>query len=108
MSYLNECLEFWSNGGIINWIILGSSTVLFYFCLCKKTPKWFINSLINIFPLIGLLGTVVGMVQTFQTISSGNLDKMSIGISKALITTMSGLFISLLAIFIISFKKNKK
>lgn len=30
------------------------------------------------------------MVQTFQTISSGNLDKMSIGISKALITTICG------------------
>ncbi|MDR1829873.1 MAG: MotA/TolQ/ExbB proton channel family protein [Candidatus Fibromonas sp.] len=48
-------------------------------------------------PLLGLLGTVTGMVQTFEVITVyGNQNPvlMADGISEALITTQSGLIIA--------------
>ena len=48
-------------------------------------------------PLLGLLGTVTGMVQTFKVITVyGNQNPvlMADGISEALITTQSGLIIA--------------
>ncbi|MBW1975880.1 MAG: DUF3450 family protein [Deltaproteobacteria bacterium] len=48
-------------------------------------------------PLLGLLGTVSGIIQTFQTITvvgTGNPKYLSAGISEALITTQFGLMIA--------------
>ena len=45
-------------------------------------------------PLLGLLGTVTGMIQTFQMITlfgAGDPKMMASGISEALVTTMLGL-----------------
>jgi biopolymer transport protein ExbB len=45
-------------------------------------------------PLLGLLGTVLGMVETFDAVGHGNADtadRVAAGISKALITTQVGL-----------------
>jgi len=49
-------------------------------------------------PLLGLLGTVSGIIQTFQVISaSGNSDPklLSAGISEALLTTEAGLLVAI-------------
>lgn len=49
-------------------------------------------------PLLGLLGTVVGMIQTFQAITlfgTGDPKLMAGGISVALITTMLGLSVAI-------------
>jgi len=49
-------------------------------------------------PLLGLLGTVSGMIATFDTISAvgtGNPQLMSGGISEALITTQLGLMVAI-------------
>ena len=49
-------------------------------------------------PLLGLLGTVVGMIETFHTITSygsPNITLMAGGISQALVTTMLGLSTSI-------------
>ncbi|MDR0516175.1 MAG: MotA/TolQ/ExbB proton channel family protein [Fibromonadaceae bacterium] len=48
-------------------------------------------------PLLGLLGTVTGMVQTFKIITiygNQNPALMADGISEALITTQSGLIVA--------------
>ena len=48
-------------------------------------------------PLLGLLGTVTGMIHTFELVTlfgSGNERILSQGISEALVTTMSGLIIA--------------
>jgi biopolymer transport protein ExbB len=49
-------------------------------------------------PLLGLLGTVTGMVKTFTLITvfgTGNADKLASGISEALVTTQLGLTIAI-------------
>jgi len=49
-------------------------------------------------PLMGLLGTVVGMIKTFSLITvfgSGNAQSFSAGISEALITTEFGLVVAI-------------
>ena len=50
---------------------------------------------IAVAPLLGLLGTVTGMIETFQGILHGGyVTEMSEGISKALLTTQYGLAIA--------------
>ena len=65
----------------------------------------FLNTLIASAPLMGLLGTVIGMLGTFSAISSGGgsetVDMVAAGISEALITTQTGLFIALPGIFLV-------
>jgi biopolymer transport protein ExbB len=49
-------------------------------------------------PLLGLLGTVLGMIETFQVISdfgTGNARAMAGGISVALVTTQTGLLVAI-------------
>ncbi len=49
-------------------------------------------------PLLGLLGTVVGMMHTFEVITvfgTGNARAMAAGISVALITTQTGLMVAI-------------
>jgi biopolymer transport protein ExbB len=54
-------------------------------------------------PLLGLLGTVTGMIVTFQTISlygSGDPKLMAEGISQALVTTVQGLCVAIPLLFL--------
>jgi biopolymer transport protein ExbB len=54
-------------------------------------------------PLLGLLGTVIGMIETFDVISvygSGDASKLSGGISKALVTTELGLLVAVPTLFV--------
>ena len=53
-----------------------------------------IRTLVAVCPMLGLLGTVTGMIQTFQAITmfgAGDPKMMAGGISEALVTTMLGL-----------------
>ncbi len=57
-------------------------------------------------PLLGLLGTVIGMVITFQAITlfgAGDPRQMADGISTALVTTVLGLMAAIPLLFIHSF-----
>ena len=68
-----------------------------------------LSSLIKSAPLLGLLGTVAGMIDTFAglgTVSNGT-DGMAAGISKALLTTQLGLLVALPGIFGIEYLKRK-
>ncbi|HIF96253.1 MAG TPA: hypothetical protein EYQ54_04370 [Myxococcales bacterium] len=55
---------------------------------------WLIKVVSAVAPLMGLLGTVTGMINTFQIITlfgTGDPKMMASGISEALVTTMLGL-----------------
>ena len=52
---------------------------------------------------MGLLGTVVGMIRTFQTITlygTGDPKLMADGISQALVTTVEGLVVAIPLVFL--------
>jgi len=57
-------------------------------------------------PLLGLLGTVAGMLLTFGGLASAGqgdmADRVSAGISKALVTTQAGLIIAIPAVFLLA------
>lgn len=62
----------------------------------------YLEALIKVSPLLGLLGTICGMVATFQALQAfGVADPkaLSAGISAALLTTQAGLMIALPGIF---------
>jgi biopolymer transport protein ExbB len=62
-----------------------------------------IKLLASVAPLLGLLGTVVGMIETFQSISlfgTGDPKLMAGGISQALVTTMLGLLVAIPLLFL--------
>ena len=56
-----------------------------------------IKLIATVAPLLGLLGTVIGMIETFQAITlfgTGDPKLMAGGISQALVTTMLGLIVA--------------
>ena len=74
----------------------------------KETPaleKWigFIKITSMVAPLLGLLGTVTGMILTFQALTifgTGDPKAMAGGISSALVTTVLGLCVAIPTVFL--------
>jgi biopolymer transport protein ExbB len=59
---------------------------------------WAVKVVSVVAPLMGLLGTVTGMIRTFQAITlfgTGDPKMMASGISEALVTTMLGLYVAI-------------
>lgn len=83
--------------------------------ILKETPQLekrqgFIKILAAVAPLLGLLGTVTGMIETFQMITlfgTGDPKLMAGGISQALVTTMLGLFVAIPLVLLHSFVASK-
>lgn len=118
--------QLFSRGGIVLWALAGLSALLWVLALEKllavrayeklskpevsalkpslRIPSTtdaslsLIEAIVHILPLVGLLGTVVGMIHAFDVLSaSGGSDPKGLaeGISQALITTLAGLVTSL-------------
>jgi biopolymer transport protein ExbB len=69
-----------------------------------------LHALTAILPLLGLLGTVSGMIKVFDVINlfgSGNTRGMAAGISEALVTTMAGLLTALSGVYFVSNLENR-
>ena len=65
-----------------------------------------IKLIATVAPLLGLLGTVIGMIETFQSIQifgTGDPKLMAGGISQALVTTMLGLIVAAPLLFLHSY-----
>ena len=61
-----------------------------------------LDGLIGMCPMIGLLGTVYGMIEVFEVLSflgTGNPRAMSSGVAMATIPTMSGMVITLFGLY---------
>lgn len=62
-----------------------------------------LSTVANIAPLLGLLGTVIGMIKVFTAImlqGTGNASVLAGGISEALITTAAGLTVAIPAMIL--------
>jgi biopolymer transport protein ExbB len=61
-----------------------------------------LDTMITVAPLLGIFGTVIGIIISFELLGSGGIEHpeaVTAGIAQALITTASGLGIAILAVF---------
>lgn len=97
--YLGEVISFVVGRGYTSEAVLGRIEEVKQEMLPDLNQK--INSLsilVTVSPLMGLLGTVIGMLTTFQglaTSSGQTVDLVADGIRVALITTQTGLMIAI-------------
>jgi biopolymer transport protein ExbB len=71
--------------------------------MSRRLPM--IRALISVCPLLGLLGTVLGMIEVFEVTAltgGGNVRAIASGVSRATITTMAGLVASLSGLFLLA------
>ncbi len=69
-----------------------------------------LGTIAGISPLLGLLGTVIGMIEVFSAILThgvGNANNLAGGISQALITTAAGLSVAIPSFFFYRYFKGK-
>jgi biopolymer transport protein ExbB len=64
-----------------------------------------LNLMVTMAPLLGLLGTVVGMIRAFNVlnISSGQPFAITGGVGEALVATAAGLCVAILALSLLSY-----
>lgn len=70
-----------------------------------------VQTLTFLFPLLGLLGTVTGMIAVFDVMANkglGNPRLMASGVSQATLPTMVGMVMALVGLFAMNYLKNKK
>jgi biopolymer transport protein ExbB len=61
-----------------------------------------LRSFIAVCPLLGLLGTVLGMLEVFDVVAvsgNGNVRAMAAGVSRATVSTMMGMTVALSGLF---------
>lgn len=82
--------------------------------LLPKMDKnlWIVDTSVTLAPLLGLLGTIIGMIQSFNVLGSaakGNPDMVTGGIAHALVATAFGLLIAIISVFFLNYfnKKNR-
>jgi biopolymer transport protein ExbB len=107
---MEKLLETFAKGGPVMWPILALSVAGFAILVYKalelkagrKSPKGLVvvSTIITAEPMLGILGTVMGIIRTFSGMSpaAGAVDPFAAtaGIGEALITTAAGLSASLL------------
>ena len=70
-----------------------------------------LDSMVTLCPLIGLLGTTIGMIRSFSIVAAIGMSdptKLAGGISEALINTATGLAIAIPALFAFNYFTGKK
>ena len=72
-----------------------------------QAEQWlaFIQTLVALCPLLGLMGTVTGMIRVFEVMAlsgSGNVRSMADGVSQATIPTMAGMVGALSGVLLIT------
>jgi len=63
---------------------------------------WALETIVTAAPLLGLLGTIIGMMQAFRLIGNDGLlnpTGVTAGVAEALIATALGIFIALFSLF---------
>ena len=78
---------------------------LFEEAIMWQVPKvdrslWVLDTIVTLAPLLGLLGTIVGMFNAFQVLGSGSGAPTQVtgGVAEALVSTACGLFIAIIGL----------
>jgi len=111
---MHKIAEIFTKGGPVMWPILALSVLglailiwkAFEFRAGRRTAKGLtlVSTIITAEPMLGILGTVTGIMQTFGALNgadgaAANPLAATAGIGEALITTAAGLVASLLLLF---------
>jgi biopolymer transport protein ExbB len=75
----------------------------------EKPLNW-LQAIAEVAPLLGLLGTVIGMMKVFANIMEfgvGDANQLAGGISQALTTTAAGLIVAIPAVLFYRYFKNR-
>lgn len=69
----------------------------------------YLNTISTLAPMVGLYGTVIGMIAAFDQLTAGKTDPSDLagGIGTAMITTAGGLLVGIPAMFFYFFFKNR-
>ena len=107
---MEKLIEVFRQGGPVMWPILVLSIVGLAILVWKAMEfragrrdgrgLVIVSTIITAEPLLGILGTVTGIIQTFRALDGAvNPLAATAGIGEALITTAGGLIASLILIF---------
>ena len=84
-----------------DYYLLNLSTLKSDYKSIVKKDFYIIQTLIALCPILGLLGTVTGMIEVFDVVSffgTGNARALASGITKATLPTMTGMAISIVGL----------
>ena len=110
---MNKLIDLFLSGGPVMWPILGLSVAglailvwkAFEFKAGRRDARGLVvvSTIITAEPMLGILGTVTGIIQTFSQLQGtdgvANPMAATAGIGEALITTAGGLIASLILLF---------
>ncbi len=110
---MTKLVDLFLKGGPVMWPILALSVLGLAILIWKafeiragrRDPRGLtvVSTIITAEPMLGILGTVIGIMQTFNALngSDGTANPLSAtaGIGEALITTAAGLIASLILLF---------
>ena len=109
-----------ATGGIVIWLIVGLAICCYgllfegmFHLSVNQNPQWLANwitalrTMISAMPLLGLLGTIIGLLDIFFALSMQAQTSMSDGIGKALFTTQMGMLMTIPAIMTLWFMQRK-
>ncbi len=110
---MDKLVDLFLKGGPVMWPILALSVLglailvwkAFEFRAGRKDAKGLtiVSTIITAEPMLGILGTVMGIMQTFGALNgadgASNPLAATAGIGEALITTAAGLIASLILLF---------
>lgn len=75
------------------------------FSISANSTVAIVQTLVALCPLLGLMGTVTGMIEVFDVMAlagSGNARSMASGVSRATIPTMAGMVGALSGVFLVT------
>ncbi len=82
--------------------------------IMREAPRvdrylWVLDTIVTLAPLLGLLGTIIGMFNAFQVLSDPGIapTKVTGGVAEALLATASGLFIAILGLMFFNGLNNR-
>lgn len=82
--------------------------------IMREAPRvdrylWVLDTIVTLAPLLGLLGTIIGMFNAFQVLSDPGSAPIKVtgGVAEALLATASGLFIAILGLMFFNGLNNR-